>query len=293
MYMLIAIDNSPKAGAVLSLGAYLLQSRLAHQAPMLLTVARREEERAQAERILVHARQALPTAHVQTKIRIGRPHQEILHEARKEQYDLLVVGEGWRPRRVQARARARAQERLTAMRVAEQAPCPVFVVLGQARPLGQERPIRRILLCDSGAKSTLNAVGVGAPPLSRFTARLAEWLDGEEEVTVLHVMSQLSAGPGVRGKQLRADVDELVAEHTPEGELVEQDVQALNLPGIHPQAKVRHGLVVEEILTEARSGDYDLVVIGAHEGKGWQRLLLDDLARQILLHIDRTVLVVR
>jgi nucleotide-binding universal stress UspA family protein len=55
---------------------------------------------------------------------------------------------------------------------------------------------------------------------------------------------------------------------------------------------VRHGLVVKEILDEARSGDYDLVVIGAHEGRGWERFLLDDLAQEIVDHADRAVLVV-
>jgi nucleotide-binding universal stress UspA family protein len=83
-----------------------------------------------------------------------------------------------------------------------------------------------------------------------------------------------------------------VAAHTPEGQLVEQDVRVLNRPGLHPQAKVRHGLVVDEILSEARGGDYDLVIIGAHQENGWQRFLLDDLAHQILLHTDRNVLVV-
>jgi nucleotide-binding universal stress UspA family protein len=56
---------------------------------------------------------------------------------------------------------------------------------------------------------------------------------------------------------------------------------------------VRHGLVVDEIQAEARSGDYDLVVIGAHRGEGWRRILLDDLAHQIIVEMDRPVLVVR
>ncbi len=288
MRILIAIDGSPGTGAVLSLGTYLALNHLADPAPVLLTVARRKEDRAQAERALLSACEFLGVASAHTKLRIGRPDHEILDEAQQGHYDLVVVGEGWRPRR----PLSHAQDRLTAARVAERAPCPVFAVLGRARPLGQERPIRRILLCDSGARSALNPAGASAPPLGRFTAELAGLLGGEEEVTVLHVMSQLSAGPGVRGRQLRADVEELVAERTPEGALVEEDVRALSRPGIHPQAKVRHGLVVKEILTEAQSGDYDLVVIGVGQAKGWQHLLLDDLAHQILLNIDRTVLVV-
>jgi len=38
---------------------------------------------------------------------------------------------------------------------------------------------------------------------------------------------------------------------------------------------------------------YDLVVIGAHRDEGWQRFLLDDLARKIVVRLDRPVLVLR
>jgi nucleotide-binding universal stress UspA family protein len=50
---------------------------------------------------------------------------------------------------------------------------------------------------------------------------------------------------------------------------------------------------VDQILAAARDGDYDLVVIGAHRGESWQRLLLDDLSHKILLQIDRPILVVK
>ena len=63
--------------------------------------------------------------------------------------------------------------------------------------------------------------------------------------------------------------------------------------GLRARAKVRHGLVVEEILEEVQSEDYDLVVIGAYRGQGWQRILLDDLAHRIVVELDRPVLVVR
>ncbi|HEX6387363.1 MAG TPA: universal stress protein, partial [Anaerolineae bacterium] len=149
---------------------------------------------------------------------------------------------------------------------------------------GKIRPVHRILLCDSGAESV--------SLLDRFTARLAN-LARDPEITVLHVMSQMSAGPGVRGQQLRASAEELIREHTPEGELLERDVQILERLNLHPDTKVRHGFVVNEICQEARSGDYDLIVIGAHQGKGWQRFLLEDLAYQIIMHAARPVLVLR
>jgi nucleotide-binding universal stress UspA family protein len=129
--------------------------------------------------------------------------------------------------------------------------------------------------------------------LSRFSELPIDLLDGTGEIIVLHVMSQMSAGPGVVGKQLRSDSAELIAGHTPEGALLGRDIEALAKLGIRARAKVRRGLVVEEILKEVRSEDYDLVAIGAYRGQGWQRILLDDLAHRILVELDRSVLVLR
>jgi nucleotide-binding universal stress UspA family protein len=266
--------------------------------PAILTVIERETDRPQADAILHRARELL--AHlpaVQLKIRIGPPAQEIVREAGEGCYDLVIVGERQNPNLL-----TRFLSGSTGIRVVEHAPCPVIVAKGTIGP------IQRILLCDSGAGeppaepatplpplSPSNSLGIEPAPslLGRLTAQLADLLHGEEEITVLHVMSQISAGPGVKGNQLRAGVEELIDEGTPEGELLVRDVRTLERPGIHARAKVRHGLVVDEILDEARTGDYDLVVIGAHRGEGWQRILLDDLAHRIIVQLDRPVLVVR
>jgi nucleotide-binding universal stress UspA family protein len=109
---------------------------------------------------------------------------------------------------------------------------------------------------------------------------------------VLHVMSQIAAAPGVPGWELRADANELIQKHTPEGSLLEDDLARLAQLNVRLEAKVRHGLVVREILAEARSGDYDLVAIGAHRNKGWERYLLDDLAHDIIRHAEWPLLVV-
>jgi nucleotide-binding universal stress UspA family protein len=227
-----------------------------------------------------------PPFEVQAKVREGRIVEEILHEAREGAYDLVIVADSQRRSPVR-----RWLPDSTAVSVAERAPCSVAIVKGKTGP------IRRILLCDSGANGPATA-----PPLEtakspsvseRFAERLGDLFDGQEEVTVLHVMSQISAGPGVRGKQLRASAGELISEHTLEGDLLAHDVQILERSGIHSRAEVRHGLVVDEILAEAQSGDYDLVVIGAPAEEGWRRFLLDDLARKIVEQMDRPVLVVR
>jgi nucleotide-binding universal stress UspA family protein len=223
---------------------------------------------------------------IRVKVREGRAPDEILHETREGAYDLVIIEDS--PRRSKVR---RWLPDSTVVSVAERAPCSVAIIKGKSGA------IRRILLCDSGANGPTTAPPLEAaksPSVSkRFAERLAKLFDGQEKVTVLHVMSQISAGPGVRGKQLRAGAGELINEHTLEGELLAHDVELLERSGISTQAQVRHGLVVDEILAEAQGGDYDLVVIGAPAGEGWRHFLLDDLARKIVEQMDRPVLVVR
>jgi len=219
------------------------------------------------------ARKILGDHCMHTKTRIGQQVEEIINEIQEGGYDLVIMGD--RSNHLFPLFFRTSK----AIRIAEVAPCPVIIVKGKVGL------IERILLCDSGNKDSRL--------LGRFTNQLTDILPGEEEITILHVMSQISAGPGVRGGHLRSEADQLIEEHTPEGEILEQDTQILKRSSIHSTPKVRHGLVVDEILDEARSGNYDLVVIGAYISEGWGRFLLDDLAKKILTQMDRPVLVIK
>ena len=84
-----------------------------------------------------------------------------------------------------------------------------------------------------------------------------------------------------------------IRSQTPEGAILGQDLAALGTMNVATHAKVRHGLVVDEIADEARSDEYDLVVIGAHRDEGLPRFLLDDLAHELVLDVERAILVVR
>ena len=287
MRILMATGGSDQSELALRFGAEIARRARGSAVPAIVTVIRREAERARAEAILARASRLLKTVvpQVDTIIRVGHPAEEIIREAEEGDYDLVLVGERQRRDPV-----TRFLLGSTALRVVEHAPCPVIIAKGKMRAesrgpegLGDERV--RILLCDSGATT---------PSLvSRFAAQLADLIQGDEEATILHVMSQISAGPGIRGAQLRADAEELIQVHAPEGELLQQDVRVLEELDLHPVPKVRHGLVVDEILAEAQGGDYDLVVIGAPRGQGWRRILLDDLAHEIITELNRPVLVVR
>lgn len=272
MKILIATGGSSHSEKALHLGALLI--RCADETPAVMTVARRKQDQPRAEAALQRAQFLLAgTPCIETRLRYGQPAEEIVAEARTGGYGLIIVGE-----RQSHTLKARMLGS-TALHVVEHAACAVLIAKGDVRP------IRRILLCESGA--------IVPSLLSRFTAQLADTLLGEEEITVLHVMSQITAWPGVPDEDLKASAEELIEEHSPEGEWLASDLEVLAHPGIRAQAKVRHGGVVEEILAESAENDYDLVVIGAHRDAGWQRVLLADIARELIKRLERPVLVVR
>jgi nucleotide-binding universal stress UspA family protein len=211
---------------------------------------------------------------IEYKIRVGNFYDQVMLEVNECQYDLLVV-----PDHHPKYFFSRYLRSSTTVRIVENSPCSVMILRGETRL------IRKILLCDSGFGSSST--------LSRNIIELAQLIEGDEDVTVLHVMSQISAGPGVRGKQLREDAEELIHEASPEGILLVNDLNLLNRTGIHPYPKIRHGFVVEEILDEARSGNYDLVVIGAHPQTGPIRFILENITTRIIKEIDRTLLIAR
>lgn len=272
MRLLIATGGSTHSETAVRLG--MLIAPLTSAPPTVLTVVRYREDQPDAGALLAHAVALLTPAvsEFMTKVRVGRPDEQIVQEAKEGRYDLILLGE---------RTHHDLLKRLlgpTAQRVIAHAPCPVMIAKEKVRPL------KRILLCDSGATTP--------SLLHRVREQLPELLQNAVEATVLHVMSQISAGPGVAGKQLRATAEELIGEQTPEGKLLAQDIEALQWTSIPARPKVRHGFVVDEILAEAKSGNYDLIVIGAHHSEGWPHFLLEDLARQIVVQADRPILVI-
>jgi nucleotide-binding universal stress UspA family protein len=273
MKLLMATGGSAHSEAALLFGIQIAKS--SGEPPTVVTVVRREDDRSYGEAVLTRASEVLNAAGLdaRTRLRVGSPSEEIVREAYEGGYDLVIVGER------QSHGFFKRVLGSTAVHVVEHAPCPVIIAKGKIGP------IRRILLCDSG--------GIQPTLLSRFTAQLAQMMEGDEEVIVLHVMSQITAGLNVDDEQLEADAAGLIRLHAPEGEILERDLEVLAQPHIRSEPKVRHGPITEEILEEAWTGGYDLVVIGAHRGQGWQKVLLADIAHQIITQVDRPVLVVR
>jgi nucleotide-binding universal stress UspA family protein len=273
MRILIATDGLPHSEQAVHLSAKLAEA--AHVKLTILTVVKRESDLPNAEKILDMATASLPegTLKFQTRTRVGNMAEEIVHEALEGMYNLVVIGIGFGGTLLQRLLLP------TGEWVLEHGPSSVIVVKGQA-----VLP-KRILICDSGVDSSTL--------LDQFKQLFSDLLLENTHLTVLHVMSQISAGPGVSGWQLRADADELIEASTPEGEILDQDTQVLDELEQDIEAKVRHGLVVDEILAEARGGEYDLIVIGEHQNGFWERLVLDNLAHQIVTAADRPVMIIK
>jgi len=276
MKILMATGGSAHSEEALQFGVDLLTAIKTQRISTILTVIKYETDRLRAEEILQHACTLVEPIcdQIITKIRLGHPAEEILKETEEDNYSLVLIGERQHHGLV-----TRFLLGSTAQRVVEHAPCPVIIAKGKIGP------VKKILLCDSGIDSP--------SLLGRFTSQMPGLITGQEEITVLHVMSQMSAGPGVPGKQLRAAAEELIFEHAPEGNLLKQDLQTLARLSVNPRPKVRHGLVVDEIIAESYEGDYDLVVMGAHGHKGLADAVMGSTSRRVLRRCPTPVLVVR
>jgi nucleotide-binding universal stress UspA family protein len=243
--------------------------------PTVLMIIKYPEERNEADAALAQVAALLDPVFekVQYKVRIGQSWEEIVKEGEAGHYDLLIMGQ-----RASRPLLARLRGHVT-QKVVTHTSLPVLIAQREAIPL------KRILICDSGVQSpTL---------LQLFYTRLPGILTQAADITVLHVMSQILAAPGIEERDLQASAEELIQAHTPEGVFLTQDLTYLEKLGLNTGVKVRHGLVIDEISDEARNGNYNLVVIGAHRGNQVPRFLLDDLSRELVLDIERPILIVR
>jgi nucleotide-binding universal stress UspA family protein len=106
-------------------------------------------------------------------------------------------------------------------------------------------------------------------------------------------MSQLSlSGRGETLEELEASAEALMDGAAREGAHLTKMLELVRVEGVEARALVRHGLVVDEVIAEAKAGRYDLIALGAHVTPGVPSSMVNDLAGRILLAADRPVLVV-
>ncbi len=270
MKILLSTDGSSHTVRAMEMGVRIAQK--AASKVDILVVAERDQEK-EARRMAEAAVADLKVDGVPVTIhqRTGRMADEVVGQAQATPYDLVVIGSRGR------RGVTRLLLGSVALHVTGHAPASVLVVKGRACDLKQ------FLVCSSAGPVSERTI--------QFAGRLAQALDAS--VTLLHVMSQLPLAKDAVTEDLDASVEELIQRGSREGVHLSRMLGLLTAEETAARAVVRHGLVRDEIIAEAREGRYDLLVTGAHVTPGLNARLVGDLSADILLAANCPVLIVR
>jgi len=277
MQILIGTDGTRVSKIATDFG--VMVARAASAELTLFGVATTPNAETNLRAAFAEVQRQLPVA-AHEKISAGQAADEIIAEARSSLYDFLIVGSRGR------RGLARLLFGSVASRLARYSPIPALIVKGR------RTAVLRVLACTSGDAR-------GERP-ARWAGQIAQWFNAE--VTILHVMSQMLLAPGVKQDELGVSADTAIADATREGQHLQRAMALVREHGARNtiRPRLRYGLVLEEVVAEANEGDYDLIVIGAHESplpndalSGLAKYLFDDVADQIISALNRPVLVVR
>lgn len=277
MQILICADETPIGEKALHYGVALATA--ARSEAVLLGIPTHSAAEPDMRTLLGRAQEMLDWR-AEEHVRFGKPAHVILAEAEAGAYDLIVMGSRGR----------RGWQRLAfgsvAARLARYSPIPVLIVKGE------RLTIRTVLACTSG--------DVRGERVARWGGQLARWFNATS--TILHVMSQMPIAPDAKLDELEGTAEDAIAQHTREGKHLQRELDLMRAHGTaaHMEPKIRHGLVLDEIVAEVKEGDYDLLVIGGHQTPDFggnrshlRDYLLEDVADQIIMAVDRPVLVVK
>ncbi len=204
-------------------------------------------------------------------MRPGEPIEQILHETSANKYDLVVVGAPIK------RTSGRYWRAQRTYEVIKSIAPPVFVASGDCASLS------KFLVCTGGKQYIDAAV--------QLTGTIAAGAGAT--VTMLHVMAE---PPAIYAGMLRReeDLEGLLASDSELGRNLRAQKASLEKLGVTAQVRVRHGIVIDEVLAELHEGGYDLMVTGSSPARGpLQHYIMGDLSRDIVNRADVAVLVAR
>ncbi|HSG44729.1 MAG TPA: universal stress protein [Anaerolineales bacterium] len=113
-------------------------------------------------------------------------------------------------------------------------------------------PVKKMLVCIGGL-----GYAVSVESLAFKTAAV-----GNTDVTIMHVVPPTDLDyPSSR--EVQAHVDDLIATDTLPGRNLRKALELAKGVGLDAKAIVREGNVVEQILTEVKVGDYDMICMGS------------------------------
>jgi nucleotide-binding universal stress UspA family protein len=210
----------------------------------------------------------------------GKPFESISRFVQSRHFDLVALGDppGLHSRPFQPGFLHTHQlaERLASSRVK-----PLLLARGRKPRLNS------ILFCSSGEEPARHTLETGANLLVNSGAH----------VNVLHVMSQLAFESSKFSEDLYYNAENAIQSGSREGLHLTKALEMLSQAGMKGQAtpRLRHGLVVDEVMAEIKEAQIDLLVIGSHRQPGQNRLLnllLEDVARDLVNEAHCSVLIV-
>lgn len=268
--ILIGVRGLIRSESTLRFGGII--AKLLKAQVTLLTVIDEDAERQTAEIKLEQAREMFPGFGVETKIyRSQDAAKEILIELEQENYAIVVVGSTGPGTLTSLLFRNVTKD------VVGKASYPVLVVRGE------RKSVRRILICTGGQKIPKTMIRLGA--------QLAQAAEGE--ITLLYVTSPVpSMYTGM--EEIEETLPELMQTDTIIARHLRLCVKLLDKCGVPANLKLRHGVVVNEILREAFKGDYDIIVLGTHPFTPWWRdIITGNVTSQVINQAPCPVLVVQ
>lgn len=270
MKILVCSNGTPASETTIKLAALLapLNTEIT-----LLGIAEKSGDEAPLREALENQAQSLRThnAGLELVVRSGEPVIEILDQTSNTSYDLVLVGARW------TGANGHYWRSKKMYEVIKTIQPPVLVAMGERKQL------KRFLVCTGGKEFIEQAV--------QFTGEIAAALGAS--VTLLHVMAEPPA-IYVDLVQLEENVDQLLQSKSELGTNLLRQKKELERLAVPAEVRLRHGIVIDEVFEEVRTGDYDVIVTGTSQARGLLgHYIMGDLTRSILNRADCPVLVAR
>jgi nucleotide-binding universal stress UspA family protein len=271
MKILICSDGMPASENAIELAALLAGPLKAEIT--LLGIAEKSTDEHPLRETLERQAQVLRSRNAPPDIVVsaGEPVSQILNQTSNSGYDLVLVGARWTGATGHYWRSERTYEVIKAIQP------PVLVAIGECKRL------KRFLVCTGGKEFIEPAV--------QLTGEIAAALGAS--VTLLHVMAEPPA-IYVNLVRLEENVEQLLESKSELGTNLRLEKTKLERLGVSAEVRLRHGIVIDQVFEEVRTGDYDLIVTGTSQARGlFRHYIMGDLTRSILNRASCPVLVAR